>query len=249
GSTTLTGVLDRAFPTAASAGPASASVIRAAIDGSAEPGDPAPDQLLAGPPLEGAGYPEAVAAPRAALAAALAFLPDRRLAPRGLKPSNVLLTPGGRPMLLDFNLSRDARGGRGLFGGTFAYMAPEAIQAWIDRAPLPAEAAARADLFSLGALLYELLSGDLPAGAPPPDEPAAMARSALKTLEQPPVPLRERNPAVPAWMAAVIEQCLALAPEQRPAGAAAIASALRPARPRRSRRRWLVSLASAAVLA
>jgi serine/threonine protein kinase/tetratricopeptide (TPR) repeat protein len=251
GSATLTHVLDRAFPTAGAAPPRSAAVIREAIDGCAKPGDPAPDQQLAGPPLEGLSYPEAVAALGAELADALALIHHGDRAHCDLKPSNVLLTPGGRPLLLDFNLSRDARRERGRFGGTFAYMAPEAIQAWIDRRPLLPADAARADLFSLGAVLFELLSGRLPGGALPPGAPAEQADGALRNLRLPRPALRECNGDVPDWLAGVIEACLEWGPARRPADAKAAAAALRreDQAPQPLRRRLMAGLAGAGALA
>ena len=81
---------------------------------------------------------------------------------RDVKPENVLLEASGRARLLDFGIARSEAGGRGLTGaghrlGTPYYLAPEQLAA-------PDTADRRADLYSLGVVLYEALTGELPIG-------------------------------------------------------------------------------------
>lgn len=100
------------------------------------------------------------------LADGLAHAHERGVVHRDLKPANILLSDDGQPMLLDFNLSADASlaaGADPLIGGTLPYMAPEQLEA-LQRGVKQDDP--RGDLYSLGVVLYELLSGRLPFAAP-----------------------------------------------------------------------------------
>jgi serine/threonine protein kinase len=107
--------------------------------------------------LERRSYVEAVLWLGACLADGLAHAHERGILHRDLKPANVLLTDDGTPMLLDFNLGEDVKGGGAAFiGGTLPYAAPEQLRAF----QLKAGAVdARADVYSLGVILHELLTG------------------------------------------------------------------------------------------
>jgi serine/threonine protein kinase len=189
------------------------------------------------------------------IAEGLAAAHESGLIHRDVKPDNIWLeTPRGRVKLLDFGLARAVQlesrlTEHGAVVGTPSYMAPE------QAAGQPVDA--RADLFSLGCVLYRLCTGRLPfAGS---DVMAVL--SALATQE--PVPVCEANPAVPAALADLIHRLLAKAPAGRPASARQVVALLdgiapqlaatislpasRP-RPSRSwRRNWF--LAALAVLA
>ena len=149
-------------------------ILEAARDG-VRPGElPCTDRQPPRDLLQTGTYTEGVLDLGVQLAEALAFIHKLGVCHRDLKPSNVLLNPDGRPMLLDFNLSDDVHGGERPLGGTLPYMAPEQLLAADrDRVPDSALIDARADLFALGVILYELL-----AGAPlrPP-----LAQAALRT--------------------------------------------------------------------
>ncbi len=95
------------------------------------------------------------------LAEALAFIHSLGICHCDLKPSNVLLTPDGQPMLLDFNLSFREQPVDQRLGGTLPYMSPEFLRAMDSkRKGFPNQIDARSDLFSLGVMLCELLLGD-----------------------------------------------------------------------------------------
>jgi serine/threonine protein kinase/tetratricopeptide (TPR) repeat protein len=153
--------------------------------------------------LERAGYVEAVCWLGACLADALHYAHERGLVHLDLKPANVLLAADGQPMLLDFHLASRplARGaGPARLGGTPGYMAPEqesAVQAVAAAAPLPGAVDGRADIYSLGRLLCELLAGRLP----PVGEEARW--------------VRRHNPHATAGLADLLGRCVAADPGDR----------------------------------
>lgn len=172
-------------------------------------------------------WSEAVATLGLHLAEALEAAHQQGILHRDIKPSNVLLAWSGRPMLLDFNLAThdDAVGQR--LGGTLAYMAPEVIAALDAGDSQKARAFdPRLDVYSLGVLLFELLTGKLPhlpqdAEQLPPDA----CRPWWQTKQQPPreVAAADVDPA----LRALVERCLAADPQARFASMRELAAALR----------------------
>jgi serine/threonine protein kinase/lipoprotein NlpI len=151
------------------------------------------------------------------LADALKYAHERGVLHLDLKPANVLLAADGQPMLLDFHLARGplAPGSRppDWLGGTPAYMAPEQRAAWEavrDGQAVAKALDARADLFALGVLLYEMLGGAVPVPRAAPGQK-----------------LCRRNPLVTRGIADLLEKCLAADASARYADAAALADDLR----------------------
>lgn len=176
------------------------------------------------------------------LAAALQYAHSRGVLHRDLKPSNVLLTPQGRPMLLDFNLSFDEALNVVRPGGTLPYSAPEQLrEAIADRAGGQSTVDVRADVFSLGAILYQLLTGQLPFGAPPADVgPLHAIQMQLDAHHIPPPPVSSLNKQVDAQLAAVVQRCLEVEPARRFASMSELEAALkRHFQIRRRVRRWV----------
>jgi WD40 repeat protein len=181
---------------------------------------------------------------------------ERGILHRDLKPGNILLDTAGRPFVTDFGLAKWTAEPRGMtqpgavLGSPF-YMSPEQV---VDSARVTAAS----DVYSLGATLYELLTGR------PPFQAATPLEVLHLVLEQEPVPPRRLNPALDRDLETVTLKCLHREPKRRYQSAADLADDLRryldgrPVRARRvgaperlrrwARRRPLVAGLSAAVL-
>jgi eukaryotic-like serine/threonine-protein kinase len=207
----------------------------AVLDGLRPAGDQVPlvsFRSAARQALHGLSIAQAIAWWAARLAEALQHAHNSGVLHRDIKPSNVLITADATPMLLDFNLARpsdlDGRGATG-FGGTLGYMAPEHIAALAalgnGRSGQDSVVDARADIYSLGVVVYEALA--LRPFLPPAfcrDETASWLSMLAKRA--PPVPPRRieasgRN--VPAALRAVVARCLEPNPANRYASAAQVA--------------------------
>jgi eukaryotic-like serine/threonine-protein kinase len=117
--------------------------------------------------LSNTPWPEIVCRIGSQLALALEFAHSKGVLHRDVKPANVLLTAEGTPKLADFNISFASQlagiTAEAFFGGSLAYMSPEQLEAFNPEHDRRADTLdGRADLFSLGALLWELLHGARP---------------------------------------------------------------------------------------
>jgi eukaryotic-like serine/threonine-protein kinase len=182
------------------------------------------------------------------LAEALDFAHGHGVLHRDIKPANILVNPYGRPMLADFNISSQPVGsevsGEEMFGGTFAYMSPEHLDAFNPGHPTGHEAVtARSDVYSLGLVLQQLLEGRI--GFPQFDRKAKMADT-LRAMAD------ERRRAAPACKTDVpgarmtlersITRCLEPNPEDRYASGAELGAQLESARRIREAERRLPKL-------
>ncbi len=196
-------------------------------------------ELVTGTPLDerlkGGALPEAeVCALGAQIAEALEAAHEQGIVHRDLKPGNVMLTAKGQVKVLDFGLARLLRPAEGtdltrslteadVTVGTIPYMAPEQL--------LERKVDARADLYSLGVVLYELATGRSPYRE---KIPTALV---YEIVHQAVTPLRETMPQISPRLEAIILNCLEKDPATRYASARVLADDLRSGAPVARRRR------------
>jgi len=169
-----------------------------------------------------AGTPQranAAAALVAVLADAVHFAHERGIVHRDLKPSNILLTLDGTPKVSDFGLARQVDLGHLTLTsatiGTPSYMSPE--QARGDRN----EINLACDIYALGAILYEMLTGR------PPFRGESSTATIQQVVANEAVPPKRLNPNVPRDLQTICLKCLEKEPSKRYASAAALAEDLR----------------------
>jgi serine/threonine protein kinase len=211
-----------------SAMPRGAAVLWQAVAGK-QGGGESPGPGWAGFPMRGS-FHEGVAWLGAVLAEALDHAHTRGIVHRDVKPANILLTIRGGPLLLDFNLAQAPhapdRAEAALRGGTLPYMAPEQLAAFLDSTHWNRVGPA-ADLYSLGLVLRELLTGLRP-GAPDPSLPLPRALAELADERSvAPASARCSNPTVPYALDAIVSRCLQPRPHDRYGSARQLALDLR----------------------
>jgi tetratricopeptide (TPR) repeat protein len=153
-----------------------------------------------------------------ALCSGLDYIHERGLIHRDLKPANVLMTADGVPKISDFGVVKDATAAGtaltvvGKLIGTVAFMAPEQIT--------NEEVDARTDLYSLGAMLFYLLTGRRPI------EADSVAGYLARHLTEVPKTANHYNPEVPPRLSHLCARLLAKDPTERPASAKAVLAML-----------------------
>jgi serine/threonine-protein kinase len=157
---------------------------------------------------EGPLHPQRAAEVTSDIAAALGFAHRNGVIHRDVKPGNVLISPQGQVKVTDFGIARAMGGGTeenltqaGSVMGTATYFSPEQAQG------LPLDP--RSDLYSLGVVLYEMVTGKPPFSG---DSPVAIA---YKHVQDQPTPPREVNANVPPDLEAIDMKLLAKNPAQR----------------------------------
>ncbi len=143
------------------------------------------------------------------VASALAYAHAHKVIHRDIKPDNILLASDGRIMVTDFGIARAVTAGTdsrltatGVVIGTPAYMSPEQCAG-------EKEIDGRSDLYSLGVVAYQMLSGS------PPFTGTSTASILVKQLSEAPAPLSQRAPWVPPTLAAATMQLLAKSADSR----------------------------------
>jgi serine/threonine-protein kinase len=182
------------------------------------------------------------------VASALSYAHERGLVHRDIKPENILLA-GDQAIVADFGIARavEVAGGERLTGtglalGTPAYMSPE-------QAMGTGELDARSDVYALGCVVYEMVSGGAPFEGPTPQ--ALIAKQISDTAPR----LRTSDPTIPLFVERAVERAMAKEPADRFASASEFAAALTSGitiprvRNRAMRRSAAVGLAGAVLVA
>jgi len=152
-----------------------------------------------------------------AVASALDRAHSAGIVHRDVKPGNIMLTSEGGVLLTDFGIAKATSGETDLTSdnimmGTAKYLSPEQVRG--------RKLDGRADLYSLGLVLYECLAGSVPFHG------ESDADIALARLQRDPTPLGRLRPSLPYGLAELIHRLLARNPDDRPSSGAAIISAL-----------------------
>jgi serine/threonine protein kinase len=175
-------------------------------------------------------FPEGVAWIGLSLANALSYLHKKGVFHRDIKPANILLAYKEGPQLLDFNLAQEPNNpgvaAAAQKGGTLPYMAPEQLKAFIDSSAWESVSES-ADIYSLGLVLRELLTGRAPELPTSQGSLAREIQSLIDRRRDPAESIGDINPSVPPSFESIIDKCLAFRPEDRYASANDLAQDLR----------------------
>ncbi len=164
-------------------------------------------------------YVQATAWIIARLAEGLEHAHNRGVLHRDVKPSNVLISSDGQPLLLDFNLAQDQLddAAEAAVGGTVSYMAPEHLRALMGRTPdLVRQVDRRSDIYSLGLVLFEMLTGHRPFDQSGSYSALLVQIEAMAAERSKVTPtLRHQRSDVPWSLESIFRKCLAPDPVQR----------------------------------
>jgi beta-lactam-binding protein with PASTA domain/predicted Ser/Thr protein kinase len=154
---------------------------------------------------EGRLQPERAAEIAAEVCAALQFAHRNNLVHRDIKPHNIIITDIGQVKVMDFGIAREGNGGgitqTGMVMGTPQYISPEQAQGLaVD---------GRSDIYSMGIVLYEMLTGQVPFDDPSP------VTITYKQVREDPVPPSVINPEIPPTLEAIVMKAMSKNPANR----------------------------------
>lgn len=148
------------------------------------------------------------------IAEGLAYLHERKMLHRDIKPGNILLTADRSVKIADFGLARphDEVGltGEGLVVGTLWYIAPELL--------INEEASPRTDIYSLGMVTYQMLTMRMAFK----EEITDLVKLAAHRVNDPIIPIQQRDPELPPELCSLVNRMIASDPAARPASAARV---------------------------
>ena len=197
-------------------------------------GESPPVESVSRAKLEDSDWSETVCRVGVQLAQALAYSHAQGVLHRDLKPANVLLTAEAAPQLVDFNISfcskLDGATPAAYFGGSLAYMSPEQLEACNPmHTRTPDSLTGASDVYSLGIVLWEMLTGSLPFV----DEQlaagwsATLAQMVERRIQGPDLQSARTQGDTPRELRDVVAKCLEADPNRRYASAAELAGDLR----------------------
>lgn len=149
------------------------------------------------------------------VAEGLSHAHQRDIIHRDLKPANILISDDGAPLVLDFNLATDRSleaGHLARIGGTLPYMSPEQFRSFQGDS---VEISTASDVYSLGVVLYESLTGRLPFPIRQGTLDQVVAQMLQERCEGPLHGIRRLNPAVSPGLAAIVAKCMQPEPAAR----------------------------------
>ena len=187
-------------------------------------GESPPSESLTCQTLKSLSWPETICWLGIRLANALDYAHKKGILHRDIKPANVLLTAEGIPKLADFNISFSSHVAgttpAAYFGGSLAYMSPEQLEAYDPtHSRLPESLDEKSDIYSLGLMLWELLTGTRPFQDPSITSGwSALLKQMIQHRKTEPslknIP-QHLPPDCPEHLITVLQKCLAPSPEDR----------------------------------
>ncbi len=215
GRSTLHDLIELAFPEQQDP-PEQAGLILDAARRHIQPGDRFQPVVTHSPIRPESSYVAGIVTLSIQIADALDHAHQRGIMHGDIKPANVLLTPDGQPVLVDFNLAFGHPACSLQVGWTFPYVAPERLRAHLLKCDSKERVDERADLYAFGCLMYELLTGRTPFQGDFLDLDPDVTAARLLDLQSASIrPVSQLHPGVDTELSRLVDDCLRFDPGQR----------------------------------